>query len=420
MKRKGWVICGAGAALMAAAVLAVSLGGRGEQVETAEVIRTSAEDSYTEEGVLSAGDTCRILSEVSGPVKEILVSENQQVKAGDVLYIVDSSEYEYARAQAQAALEISRAQMESGQISRMMTASPGEYLDSLRQSLAAAKADCQAAETVYTGNQALYAAGSVSRLELEQSRAAYEAAKASMEQAESRLEESSRYLEGLQREGITEDVVNSRFYSSEKKRMEAEIDAGRAKAEQLADKIEKCTVRASQDGIVAELALKEQSAVREGETAAVLRTTGNMTAEADILTSAAAYIKEGDRVLAELSLRGGREYYEGTVAQVYQYAEKGSSALGLDEYRVHVIVQMDENPVNRDGYGVDLTFRLYRNEDCLTVPASAVFRFDGQDYVYRMEHGKAVKTAVTLEYKSGNLAVVSEGLKEGELVVENP
>ena len=35
-------------------------------------------------------------------------------------------------------------------------------------------------------------------------------------------------------------------------------------------------------------------------------------------------------------LGGKNQVYEGTVSQVYDYASKGISALGLDEYRVHV------------------------------------------------------------------------------------
>lgn len=230
---------------------------------------------------------------------------------------------------------------------------------------------------------------------------------------------SSLYLERLREQGIDEGTINSRFYESEKSRLAAQIKAQETSLAQIGDWIRDCTVYAGTDGIVTSLPVREMSLIQSGETAAVISAGGEAGAEADVLTAIAPYIREGDPVEAVLTLRGREETYQGTVREVYGYALPDTSALGLSEYRVHVKVSLEgaEELLDKEGYGVDLNFLLYQKDDCLTVPADAVFETDGEHFVYQKERGRAVKRPVEVEYETGNAAVISGGLSEGDLVI---
>ena len=85
------VIIGGGILVLAAAG-AFAMGNQGLPVETAKVGRTAVQDWYTEEGVLSFGDTSQVISQVSGAVKEIPVHENDRVEKGDILVVIDSTD----------------------------------------------------------------------------------------------------------------------------------------------------------------------------------------------------------------------------------------------------------------------------------------------------------------------------------------
>lgn len=351
-KWKGWKYRKAASA--AAVVVLIGAGimvyqGRTRAVECARAAIQDVEDYYTEDGVISFGEEYSIISEVNGTVKELLVKENDPVKQGDVLFEVETSDYQYQLTAAENALAGLEAQLEQEQIGQMMTASPQEYLEQIRQ-------------------------------EMENQEAEYKAALLAWQQAKGRYEESLRYLE---------------------------------------DTIGKCQVKAEHDGIITSLPVKNVSVVQQGQTVAILKSSDEAGAQADVLTNIAPYIQVGSPVKATLTLRGKNQVYEGTVSQVYDYASKGISALGLDEYRVHVKVEFSEDCdlSGKDGYGVNLQFQLYKESGCLVVPASAVFTVDNQEYVFLVKGNRTVKTPVTLSYETADSAVIETGIGEGDMVV---
>lgn len=411
-----------GTAVLAAAALAAGIayaGSRGQQVATAVAVAGAVEDYYTEEGTISSGKEYQVIARVSGPIDEILVRENSPVQKGDLLFTIDGSDYEYQKSLAESTLAGYEAKLEETRINQVMTASPQEYLDGVKQDLSACEAKYQSAKTIYEGSQTLYEQGAISKVEQEEREAAYKAAMTQWQEARSRYEESCRFLESLKEEGIDQNTINTRFYNSETNQLTAQIQSQKTLVSQLQDQLDRCQVRAEFDGIVTSLPVEKLSVIQTGETAAVLNGRNGLEAEADVLTNIAPYIQEGSPVEVVLQLRGKDEVYQGTVSQIYDYADKGTSSLGLDEYRVHVKVALEdqEGLKGKEGYGVSLKFLLYNREDGLTVPSSAVFETDDQYYVYEIQKGHAVKVPVEIEYQTATRTVIASGLEEGEIVI---
>ena len=393
----------------------------GTKVERAVVVKEHVEDFYTEEGVLSGGRQYRIIAEVSGPVKEIDAKENAKVKKGEVLLQIDSSDYEHEKYKADCVVSGYEAQLEASRIGRVMQSSPKEYLEELGRELSARESAYRAVKTVYEGSRALYEAGSISRTEMEQRKAEYQSSLLSLEQVRNRYEESSRVFSELKEEGISEAKINERFYQSEEKQLEMLIETGKHQAAQLDEKIAKCVITAPEDGVITELTSEELTVIQAGQEVAAMTGTGKMTAEADVLTNIAPYLNEGDPAEIVLKLRGKDLTFAGHICQVYDFAKPGVSSLGLSEYRVHVIVELDKGENEElsgiDGYDVHVKFRLFDCEDCLTVPSGAVYQADGESYVYRIEGNVARKQNVEVVYQSGSGCVIGEGLSEGEEVI---
>lgn len=67
-------------------------------------------EPWTRDGRVRA-DIVQIASDVSGLVTEVLVRDNQSVKVGDVLFVLDRPRFELAREQASASLEAVRVQI---------------------------------------------------------------------------------------------------------------------------------------------------------------------------------------------------------------------------------------------------------------------------------------------------------------------
>ena len=65
-----------------------------------------------------------------------------------------------------------------------------------------------------------------------------------------------------------------------------------------------------------------------------------------------------------------------------------------------------------------MKFRMFYGENCLTVPASAVFSSEtqnrSQDCVFAVRGGRAVRVPVDVIYRAGDIAVISgEGASGG-------
>ena len=387
-------------------------------VEKAE--RETLEDVFTEEGRITAGDTVRYIAEVSGPVEKVYAEKNRRVKKGEVLFTISDSAYASAMEAAESEAAGYRAQLEQTSVGQVMTAAPTEYIETLEKRKAAANAALKAAKSSYEAGRALLDSGAISQNAFAETEALYRKAAAEAEEAGLRFRESREMLKKLQESGVGDEDLNRLFYESETARIKAALSAVEAEASFQKEQREKCTVMALEDGIVTDLPVKELSFITAGQQAAVISEERGLFAEADVLTSAALYIKEGDPVRAEISLKGKNLLLPGKVTEVYDYADQGTSALGLPEYRVHVRAELEEGPEAShgiEGYGADLKFTLYRGENVLTVPAGAVFETDGKEYVYLASGGRAVKTEVETEYKTAARAVIAGGLQEGSEVI---
>jgi HlyD family secretion protein len=121
---------------------------------------------------------------------------------------------------------------------------------------------------------------------------------------------------------------------------------------------------------------------------------------------------------------GGADTLEGVVRTVEPTGFTKVSALGVEEQRVRVIVDLASPPDAwqrlGDGYRVEAVFIVWQREDALTVPASALFRRDDGWAVFAVEGRRARLREVTVGQGSGLLTEVVGGLEEGDTVIVHP
>jgi HlyD family secretion protein len=143
---------------------------------------------------------------------------------------------------------------------------------------------------------------------------------------------------------------------------------------------------------------------------------------ADILTADAVHIKPGAK--AKVVRWGGSVDLVGHVNRVEPSAFTRVSALGVEEQRVLVIIDLD-SPREQweslgDGYRVEVEISVWESEDVLTVPASAVFRHEGEWAVYEVREGTAHLTKVQVGHRNDLRVEILDGLTAGATVVTHP
>ena len=203
----------------------VALGGAGLWLYTRN--RVSTDDAQVD------GHLAPISARVGGAVSEILVLDNQPVKAGDVLVRLDPRDLQAEVAQAQAALDAALADARKARIS----AEQGRTSDQARAE-ALVKAQEAMAEKAQADLNRL--APLAQRQEISQQQ--FDAAQAEAKVADSQLTAAKQQLDAVRQD------AGSRTAGAQAQ--DAKVEKAKADLEALKLKLSYCTITAPVDGIV--------------------------------------------------------------------------------------------------------------------------------------------------------------------------
>ncbi|NNF45050.1 MAG: HlyD family efflux transporter periplasmic adaptor subunit [Phycisphaerales bacterium] len=151
----------------------------------------------------------------------------------------------------------------------------------------------------------------------------------------------------------------------------------------------------------------------------------------DVLSTDAVKIRPGQDVIIEHW--GGPRPLEAVVRVVEPSAFTKISALGVEEQRVNVVADFvspgEERTTLGDGFRVETRIVLWRSEDEVVVPSSALFRRDpafgvedddGGWALFVVDAGRVQRRPVTIGRQTGLLTQVLEGVTPGETVLVHP
>ncbi|MCP4328708.1 MAG: HlyD family efflux transporter periplasmic adaptor subunit [Alphaproteobacteria bacterium] len=185
----------------------------------------------------------------------------------------------------------------------------------------------------------------------------------------------------------------------------------------------KCVpIRAPVSGRVLRVFHESAGVVQAAEPLLEIGDPENLEIVADLLSADAVKVRPGQHVFVEEW--GGGEPLAGRVRRVEPFGFTKVSALGIEEQRVNVIIDLEDPVAQRSrlghGYRVEVRIVLWHDEDVLKVPQSALFRHGDFWSVYVAEDGRARLREVTLGHANGLEAEIIDGLAEGASLVLHP
>jgi HlyD family secretion protein len=181
-------------------------------------------------------------------------------------------------------------------------------------------------------------------------------------------------------------------------------------------------LRSPVDGVVLRRLRESEAVVAVGEPLVEVGDPRDLEIVADLLSTDAAQLRPGQ--LVEIEQWGGGEVLRGRVRRIEPSGFTKISALGVEEQRVWVVMDLIDPPERRlslgDGFRVEVRVVLQDLKDVPQIPTSALFRDEEGWKVFAVENGRAVRRAVEIGPQNGLAAEIRSGLKEGDQVILHP
>lgn len=371
--------------LVVAAGIAWGLMPRAVPVDMVEVTRAPLVVAVEEEGKTRVRERYQVTAPVAGYVRRSALKVGDAVGAGQVLAVIEPGRAAAldprTRAQAQAQLSAAQA-----------------ALAVAGQNAAAAAAAAQLAQQERSRAESLYASNFISAQALDTARTAEARARAAQQAA-------------------AHSVRVARF----------ELDTARAAVAsttrlQNGGAADVLQVRAPVAARVLKLQQESEGAVAAGQPLLEIGNPDSLEVEVEVLSTHAVKIAPGSKVI--LDRWGGDQAIEGRVRVVEPSGFTKISALGVEEQRVRVIVDIvaprEAWARLGDGYRVEARFVLWEADKVLQLPTSALFRHGDGWAVFTVDGGRARLTAVKTGQRASLATQVLSGVTASTRVISHP
>ncbi|HEX5066319.1 MAG TPA: efflux RND transporter periplasmic adaptor subunit [Myxococcota bacterium] len=352
-------------------------------VDFAEVTRGRLTVTVDEEGETRVRDVFVLSAPVAGRVQRIEIEVGDEVVAGETVVAeidpVDPTLLDArSETEAQAAVRAAEAEMEFA----------SRELERQKQ---------------------LGQRGVASARDLDSAQKAYRTARASLENARAALQARSVQRDRARKRGPADEYIG-------------------------------IPVVAPVSGRVLRVVRESAGVVQPGEPLLEIGDPRDLEIVVDLLSADAVRVEKGQEVLIEQW--GGGDLLHGRVRRVEPYGFTKVSALGIEEQRVNVVIEFSDPPEKWQrlghGYRVETRIVLWRGDDVVKVPLSALFRADGANghsgsageggraeqvadwAVFVEEKGRARLRPVSRGHHNGLEVEVTSGLDAGARVVLHP
>ncbi len=365
-----------GIGILCVAIVAYLLRPAVIDVDTGVVASGPLRVTVDEDGRTRVRDRFLVTAPVAGRLQRIVLREGNEVRRGDIVAWL-------------APLPLDAATRE--QMNAKVLAAEALYREAVVR-VSEARTAAEQAHKVAQRRGAVLAIGGISTEEHEQVLLAERARTADLAAAESRARAAAAELKGARA---------------------ALSPATRAGAQAS------IPVRSPTAGRVLRIPDQSERVVPAGAPILELGDASGMEVVVDVLSTDAVRVRPGDDV--EIVEWGGEQPIHGRVRSIEPSAFTRVSALGVDEQRVNVLIDLPDGPKTLgDGFRVEARMTVWQAAKVNTVPASAVFQRGDGWRVFMVDHGRARLRPVEIGHRTGASIEIVKGLAPGMKVVLFP
>ncbi len=415
----------------------------GELKPLFEVVRVSQfELEFVEPGEIESAENVEIKSEVrsrssSGVSILEIVPEGSVVKKGDFLVRLDDATLQkdllrqrISVHQAKAALVKATADVEAAKLAlqEYLAGSFRENEEQLESAEFVAHENLRRAQEYLVYSKKLAAKGYVSEAQLEADQFAVEKAGKELDLAQTKLE----VLRTHSRKARVNDL-NASIMTAEARLESAKnsFELEETQEIEIVEQISKCKIYSPADGEVTYanknsgtadgVLIEEGKQVRENQTIILLPNASLLRVRAKVNENRVEYVKPGMQCTISIDAMRDLELH-GRVESVSEYPLPSISRYTshIKEYGTEIVI--NDPPLGvRTGMTAKVTILSESIPEALQIPLTAVFRMEGVTFCLVGQSEESIKLRnIKLGSNNMMMAVVEDGLTEGESVVLNP
>ena len=360
---------------------------RAEPVDIADVAYGAMIVTVGDEGETRIPDVFVVSAPANGRLRRI------EAEPGDTLHANETTIAEIEPADA----DLLDPRTEAEATAQLSVAESAEEL--ARSNLERAEAELRFAESEVRRSRELAASGTIAERDLDAAERAFRTSRAALGVAHADLE-MRRF-----------ELARARAHLMSP----AEMSDSRLTCECI-------SISSPVDGKVLRVHRESAGFVRAGEPLVDVGNPGQLEVVVDLLSTDAVKIRSGDRALIENW--GGDDVLDARVRLVEPFAFTKVSALGIEEQRVNVVLDIVAGDNNDHalghGYKVDVRVVLWEAAEALKVPITALFRDGDRWAVFVETGGRARQRHVDVGHMTATEAEVLAGLADSDRIVVYP
>jgi membrane fusion protein (multidrug efflux system) len=251
----------------------------------------STDDAYVQ------ADMAFISPKISGYVDQVKVTENQHVKAGDPLFVVDQGDYRIAVAQADAQI-----------------ATLGKTLDRIDAQIVAAKAALEQAQAQKSADQAAADNAARAARRAEQLVTSKVGTQAALDDARTAVEQANAALTGADAQ-IAAAEANIGVLEAQRAETASSLDSLKLAKQKAERDLSFTVLRAPYDGVVGNRSVEQGDLISPGQKLAVIVPTDKLYINANFKETQLARLVPGELVKISVDAMDGKTF-EGTVSSL--------------------------------------------------------------------------------------------------------
>ena len=370
-------------------------------VEVATAQNGVVETNYLYSGKTAPVETANVFSTISGKVKKVNFDIGDRVNAGDVLFEMDTEDYETSLKAQQANYAAAMANVSASQttLKSVNGASMQMQIENARVAMESAVLARDTAKTDFENKKVLFEQGFISQVEMDNAKDTYTKAENAYTQAQQTYELTKGQLveENTQK---AQDALNA---------AQASANAIAAQMESTQKSIRDAKVTSPITGVV----------TANNVTAETILSTATVPFEISDTTLMIVDVSVSEQIINSLSngqLVGVKIAAAGTDKLTGKIKTINPASNTQGTYDVEIEIENASGAI-KSGMFAEVSFNKEKGYNSVVLDRDAVISKNNEDYVFVEKDGVAVKTNVVMGIDDGETVQILSGVNLGDNVI---